>query len=109
SVWPLVRRQRPDAALTLVGMGPSKRVRDLSVDPSIVVTGTVDDVRPYLWSAAVSAAPLQIASGLQSKVLEAVASGLPCVTPPQVVEGLPASVPSACLVAASAEDFAESI
>src|SRR4030095_14099586 len=109
SVWPLVRRPRPDAALTLVGMGPSKRVRDLSVDPWIVVTGTVDDVRPYLWGAAVSAAPLQIARGLQNKVLEAVAAGLPCVTTPQGVEGLPASLPPACLVAASAEDFADAI
>ena len=96
-VWPIVRSARPDARLTLIGASPSAEVVALASDRTgVVVTGTVPDVRPYLWRAAVAAAPLQIARGIQNKVLEAVAAGLPCVVTPQVAEGLPREVVPAC-------------
>jgi hypothetical protein len=66
----------------------------------------VDDVRPYLWQAAVAVAPLLTARGMQNKVLEALGAGLPAVVSSQVFEGLPASVHSACRLAPSAEVFA---
>ena len=79
-VWPLVRSKRPDAQLTLVGRNPTPAVRAIAEsDPSVEVTGSVPDVRPYLWSAAVGIAPLLEARGVQNKVLEAVAAGLPVV------------------------------
>ena len=58
-VWPRVRAVRPDARLCLLGAEPTRRLRELPrVDASIEVTGSVADVRPFLWSSAVSAAPL---------------------------------------------------
>jgi glycosyltransferase involved in cell wall biosynthesis len=71
------------------------------------VTGTVSDVRSYLWNAAVSVAPLTIAHGVQTKVLEAVAAGLPVVVTPQVSAGLPLAVGAACRLADSAQAFAQ--
>ncbi|MGH9387886.1 MAG: TIGR03087 family PEP-CTERM/XrtA system glycosyltransferase [Vicinamibacterales bacterium] len=108
-VWPLVRQRHADATLTLVGMNPTRRVRELAKDASVVVTGAVPDVRPYLWVAAVAAAPLTIARGVQNKVLESIAAGLPCVVTPQVLEGIPGVVRLACVSAVTAEEFAGAI
>ena len=88
-VWPLVRRARPDARLSLVGSSPTRRVQQLESAREVVVTGHVDDVRPHLWQAAVAAAPLLTARGVQNKVLEAVAAGLPTVVTPVVLAGVP--------------------
>jgi len=109
-VWPLVRAKRPDARLTLVGRNPTAAVRAVAgSDPSIEVTGAVPDVRPYLWDAAVGIAPLFEARGVQNKVLEAVAAGIPMVVTPAVDLGLPSEVRPACLVASDAGAYAKSV
>jgi sugar transferase (PEP-CTERM/EpsH1 system associated) len=109
-VWPKVRQQRQDAVLTLVGANPTAAIRALpSTDASIEVTGRVPDVRPYLWDSAVAIAPLAEARGLQNKVLEAVAAGLPTVITRIVADGLPASVMPACVVADDPGTFTEAV
>lgn len=109
-IWPRVRRERPDARLVLVGASPTQKVRALaSPAAGITVTGAVDDVKPALWQSAVAAMPLVTARGLQNKVLEALAAGLPAIVSPVVAEGLPASVLPGCVVAASDEEFADAI
>lgn len=109
-VWPLVRAVRPDARLVLVGAQPTAAIRRLPQrDPSIEVTGTVPAVQPYLWSAAVAVVPLATARGLQNKVLEALAAGLPVVITPVVHEGLPPEVAPGCVVAADPQTFAASV
>jgi sugar transferase (PEP-CTERM/EpsH1 system associated) len=109
-VWPLVRSVRPDARLKILGAHPSRPVRALA-DPTsgIDVVGAVPDVRPHLWQSAAAVAPLLIARGVQNKVLEAVAAGLPCVVTPVVSQGLPGEVLPACNVAATPQDFAGQI
>jgi len=107
NVWPRIRVSRPNARFLIVGANPVSGVRRLAQDePGIVVTGSVPDVRPYLWNAAVSVAPIKIARGIQNKVLEAIAAGLPAVITPQVLDGLPSEVHRACRVADSPEEFA---
>jgi glycosyltransferase involved in cell wall biosynthesis len=69
----------------------------------------VPDVRPYLWDAAIAAAPLRVARGIQNKVLEAVAAGLPVVTTSVVRDGLPAEVLPACRVEDGEEPFAKAV
>ncbi len=109
-VWPAVRQRYPQARLWLVGARPTSTVRSLQSDEQgVFVTGAVEDVRPHLWNAAVSAAPLHIARGVQNKVLEAVAAGLPTVVTQAVWEGLPACVQPACRVADDARAFTEAI
>jgi sugar transferase (PEP-CTERM/EpsH1 system associated) len=107
-VWPLVRRLHPRARLALVGMNPTRSVRALASE-SITVTGAVKDVRPHLWQSALSVAPLHLARGVQNKVLEAIAAGLPCVVTPDVFEGLPAAVRPACVSVKAPEAFAGAI
>ena len=109
-VWPRVRASRPDASLQLVGSNPTSAVRALADQArGITVTGTVPDVRPYVWGSAVAVAPLLLARGVQTKALEAVAGGIPCVVTPAVAEGLPAEILPACPVAASPDAFADAI
>lgn len=106
-VWPLVRTRHPAARLVFVGANPVRAVRALAEqDATVQVTGTVPDVRPYLWNAMAAAAPLHVARGVQTKVLEAVAAGLPVVVTPDVAGGLPAELLPACTVAETSEDFA---
>ena len=109
-VWPRVRAVMPDAHLRLVGANPVRSIRNLSgQDPSIEVTGSVRDTRPYLWESAIAAAPLFTARGIQNKVLEAVAGSLPVVVTSPVWDGLPDEVRPACRRADDAAAFAAAI
>ena len=78
-------------------------------DPSIVVTGQVPDIRPYLWQSAVAVAPLFEARGLQNKVLEAAAAGLPSVVTSPVWAGLPQQGLAACRLADDPHEFAAAV
>jgi sugar transferase (PEP-CTERM/EpsH1 system associated) len=110
NVWPLVRKEHPSATFTIVGADPTASIRRLALsNTGIRVTGTVPDVRPHLWSASVSIAPLLTARGVQTKVLEAFAAGLPVVVTPQVAKGLPVSVLNRCVVAEAPDSFARAI
>lgn len=109
-VWPRVLRVQPEARLVLVGSNPAPALaRAAERGRGITVTGHVADVRPWLWSSAVAAAPIRTARGVQNKVLEAVAAGLPAVVSPVVAEGLPDGIRPACLVASTAEECADRI
>ena len=80
-VLPIVRRKRPQTSLLISGVDPTARVRDLArQDPLITVTGWVRDIRISYASARIFAAPMQIGTGLQNKLLEAMAMGIPCIT-----------------------------
>lgn len=107
-VWPTVLAARPDARLELVGSHPSPAVKALA-GPTVVVTGTVPHPREYLWKAAVAAAPLLTARGLQNKVLEALAAGAPVVTTSAVAGGLPPAVAAGCAVADTPAAFAAAL
>ena len=87
-VWPGVRERRPDARFFIVGSNPTAAVRALAQCAGIMVTGRVDDMRPYLAHAHVVAAPLRVARGIQNKVLEALAMEKPVLATPQAWEGI---------------------
>jgi sugar transferase (PEP-CTERM/EpsH1 system associated) len=108
-VLPKVQREIPDVQLYIVGMEPSAAVRRLANGNRIVVTGRVDDVRPYFDSAAVAVAPLRVARGLQNKVLEAMAMRVPVVASPAAFAGISAVAGRDLLVAAQPEEFSREV
>ena len=101
-VLPLVRVARPGAALWIVGANPSPDVRRLSELPGVVVTGRVDDIRPYIAGATAVVAPLRLAQGIQNKILEAMAMGKAVIASPKALEGIAAEAGREVVVAEDA-------
>lgn len=106
-VLPRVRAVRPDARVAVVGRDPSPEVRALGTAPHVEVTGAVDDVRPWLAESRVFACPMRSATGAKTKVLEAMAAGLPCVVTPLAGRGIGATPGVHLLEASSEEEFAD--
>jgi sugar transferase (PEP-CTERM/EpsH1 system associated) len=106
TVLPAVQREIPYAQLTICGNRPSATVRRLAKRPGVRVTGWVPDTRPYLDAAEIFVAPLRVARGVQNKVLEALAMGLPCIASTATWRGIAIPAAAGMLVADAAEDFA---
>lgn len=87
-IWPNVVARCPKSKFYIVGSSPPKAVLELEKTQGIVVTGRVDDVRPYLSNAKAAVAPMLMARGIQNKILEAMAMELPVMTSQRGVEGL---------------------
>lgn len=104
-VMPDLRRQRPNLLFAIVGSRPPPQVRALAALPGVLVTGRVDDVRPWLAHARVVVAPLRIARGIQNKVLEGMAMARTVVATPQALEGIGARVGEEVRCAATAADL----
>ncbi len=107
-IWPRIVERRPETTLAIVGRRPAGAVIELSREDSrITVTGTVDDVRPYLWGAKLSIVPLRIGGGTRLKIYESMAAGLACVSTTIGAEGLEIHPPSDIRIADESDDFAE--
>jgi glycosyltransferase involved in cell wall biosynthesis len=98
-ILPRVRAAMPAAEAIIVGQRPTPAVRRLGRVLGVTVTGPVPDVEPYLRAAAIFVAPLRVARGVQNKVLEAMAVGLPVVCSSEAAAGI-AAVPGRDLVVA---------
>jgi glycosyltransferase involved in cell wall biosynthesis len=88
-VLPKVWQTYPDAELRLVGRNPDPRVLNLR-GPGVVVTGEVPDMLPHLQAATLYVAPLATGAGTRTKLLEALAAGLPIITSHIGIEGIEA-------------------
>ena len=108
-ILPRIWTTRPTVRLCIVGKDPPSEIKELEKDPRITVTGTVDDIRPYLWRATVSVVPLLYGAGIQNKVLEAMATGTPVVTTSKALSALQAESGRDLLVADTADDFAQAV
>jgi glycosyltransferase involved in cell wall biosynthesis len=108
-IMPIVWARRPDAKITIVGKDPAPEVRALAQHPAITVTGTVDDLRPYVQHATMAAVPVTYGAGIQNKVLEAMACATPVIATPQAVVALAAVPEQDLLVAPDANGVAQAI
>ncbi len=107
-ILPLIRKRMPACTLAVVGRTPSAAIRALAErDSGIQVTGTVADVRPWLWGAKVSIVPLRIGGGTRLKIYESMAAGTPTVSTSIGAEGLDVSHPANIRLADTPSAFAE--
>jgi len=106
-ILPRIRQAIPDATFTVVGRNPSRALVELGVrQPGVIVTGGVDDVRPYMAQAALYLVPLRIGGGTRLKIFEAMAMGLPVVSTRIGAEGLPVTDGQDIVLADSPEQIA---
>ncbi len=88
-IYPLIRREVPNASLSIVGRNPSPSIARLAEsDRSIRVTGTVPDTRPYVARASCAVVPIRVAGGTRIKIYEMMAMAKPVVSTTIGAEGL---------------------
>lgn len=108
-VWPRIRERYPEAAFRIVGKAPTREVQALALKPGIEVTGSVPDVRPWLYRSTCAVVPLQIARGVQNKVLEAMSCGRPVICSSSPLKGLAAEPELHLLRADTVEEWLNTI
>jgi len=112
NIMPRIRPRVSGPRLLLIGRAPTAALlREAATADDVTVTGEVDDVRPWMERAEIFVAPIQFASGMQNKVLEAMAMRLPVVTTSIVAEGVEIDGPGSApvVVADRDEDFADAV
>ena len=108
-ILPHIRRAEPNVTVSIVGRSPTDAIRRLAHDPAIEITGRVDDVRPYLASAAVYIVPLRIGGGTRLKIFEAMAMAKAVVSTTIGAEGLPVISGHHLLLADAPRSFAQAV
>jgi sugar transferase (PEP-CTERM/EpsH1 system associated) len=109
-IMPRIRERVPDATLTVVGRNPYASLVELGRrDPSITVTGRVEDVRPYMERAGAYIVPIRVGGGTRLKIYEAMAMEKPIISTTIGAEGLPLTDGRELLLADTAEAFASAV
>jgi sugar transferase (PEP-CTERM/EpsH1 system associated) len=107
-IIPLVRMKKPDLTILIAGANPNLRVSVLK-SSRVEVSGWVRDMRECYARARIFIAPMQIGTGLQNKLLEAMAMKIPCITSPLANQALQAKENEEILIAESPEEYARHI
>ena len=107
-ILPIVTKRKPDTRLLIAGANPNMRILVLR-SPQVEVTGWVPDMRECYAGARIFIAPMQLGTGLQNKLLEAMAMKVPCITSPLANQALQAKPGEEILVAETPADYAEAV
>lgn len=108
-ILPELRKVLPDTKILLAGSSPHKRVKQLADDLNVEVSGWVDDIREAYASAELFFAPMQIGTGLQNKLLEAMAMEIPSITSELANRSLKATPGEHLIVGETTADYVEAI
>lgn len=110
AIFPLIKQQYPRVSLEVVGRRPSQKLQALAAtEPSVRLTGWVEDIRPFVARGSVCIVPLRIGGGTRLKIFEAMAMGKAVVSTSVGAEGLPVRTGENILLADTPRDFAESV
>jgi glycosyltransferase involved in cell wall biosynthesis len=107
-IYPLIKEKIIGIKLYIVGKNPSKEILKLAIDNSVIVTGYVEDVRPYLARASVVTLPIH-GFGIKTRLLEAMAMGKPVVISSVGIRGIDVTPEENIIVADDPEEFAERV
>ena len=108
-VFPALRQLHPALHFYIVGSKPNDEVLQLARTEGVIVTGRVEDIRPYLHYACVSVAPMRIARGIQNKVLEAMAMEKTVIVSAMGLEGINAKNGLEVIVADTVEQYIKAV
>lgn len=107
-IYPLIKETFPDVKLYIVGRDPSEEIIKLTRDKSVIVTGYVEDLRPYLVCASVVTLPLH-GYGIKTRVLEAMVMGKPIVTSSAGIHGINVTPGENIILADDPKEFARRV
>lgn len=108
-IWPSIIKQYASAQFVIAGMRPSRKVKDLGKINGIQVTGYLDDILPYYQQADFLVTPFRVARGIQNKVLQAMACGLPVLTSPEGAAGIKCIDDEHLKIAKTSSDYLSAI
>ena len=106
-ILPLMQKERPGLKFIAVGRKPPQHIIDLHKRPGVAITGTVDDVRPYIARAGLYVVPLRVGGGSRLKILEAMSMKKPVLSTTVGAEGLDITDGQNIVLADSASAFAQ--
>ena len=107
-IYPLIKKAFPEIKLYIVGRDPSEKIMRLTRDKSVIVTGYVEDLRPYLARASVVTLPIH-GYGIKTRVLEAMAMGKPVVASSEGIHGIDVTPEENIIIADDPREFAERV
>lgn len=108
--WQKILKEYPEARFVVAGMNPTPKLEQRAAQMhNVVLTGFVDDIIAYYQTADVFVAPFTLARGVQNKILQAMACGLPTVTTPIGAEGIAHTPNEDLIVVDTPEQFAETL
>ncbi|MEO8611085.1 MAG: glycosyltransferase family 4 protein [Chloroflexota bacterium] len=107
-IYPLIKQQIPDVRCTLIGARPpASIVERMQTDPSLTVTGYVEDPLPYLADSSMMVVPLRAGGGMRVKILNALSQGIPMVSTTVGCEGIAVKDGEDILIADDSQGFAD--
>jgi glycosyltransferase involved in cell wall biosynthesis len=109
TILPKIRAHVPEASFAVVGRNPTRRLQDAAARLGMIVTGTVDDVRPWLDEASVYVVPLRAGSGTRMKIFEALGMAKPVVSTTVGAEGLALTDGQEFVAADHPQEFADAV
>ena len=108
-VWPRIQDELPGVTWGIVGQNPHPRLDQLRNKPGIVLTGWVQDIRPYLVAATIYITPLRIGSGTRLKLIEAMSAHKPIVSTTIGAEGFPIRNGEELIIADTPAEMAQAV
>ncbi len=109
-IFPFIKKALPDVMFYVVGSNPVKELIELGkADSDVIITGYVDQIQQYVQQSAVFVAPMRIARGVQNKILEAMAMGVPVVTNSLGSKGVSATAGVEIIVEDDPYNFAQQV
>lgn len=106
-IFPLLLKDKPNMKFYVVGAHPPKNIQRLDNGYNIFVTGYVKDIDSFINNSCLAVAPIQIAAGIQNKILVAMANAVPVVLTPLIAKAIPELQNGEnCLICEDSQKFA---
>lgn len=109
-IFPIIQKEEPDVNFVIVGRNPSPQLERFAKSYSnVIVTGWVEDTRPYISDSAVFLVPIRIGGGTRMKIYEGMAMGKAIVSTTVGAEGLPLKHSEHVFLADDERGFADQV